>query len=93
MGEGRRGEPEVSPLSSPAEAGEVVGVDLAPVATRSRGTGRGGSDRWGGGRSACWASWLGWAEAQVVQGFLFLPSTSLFLFFNYQRRKKFIWGP
>ena len=27
----------------------MVGVDLAPVATRSRGTGRGGSDRWGGG--------------------------------------------
>ena len=39
------GEPEASPLSSPGEAGEVVGVDLAPVATRSRGTGRGGSDR------------------------------------------------
>ena len=49
MGEGRRGEPEASPLSSPGEAGEVVGVDLAPVATRSRGTGRGGSDRWGFG--------------------------------------------
>ena len=45
VGEGRRGEPEASPLSSPGEAGEVVGVDLAPIATRSRGTGRGGSDR------------------------------------------------
>ena len=45
VGEGRRGEPEGSPLSSPGEAGEVVGVDLAPVATRSRGTRRGGSDR------------------------------------------------
>ena len=41
---GERGARGVGALSSPGEAGEVVGADLAPVATRSRGTGRGGSD-------------------------------------------------
>ena len=46
----------------------------------------------GGWAGLAWASWLGWAEAQVVQGFLSLPSTSPFLFFNYQRRKMIYLG-
>ena len=71
-------------------ADEVVRRRRARVVARTVEEGEDDRGAWAG---LAWASWLGWAEAQVVQGFLFLPSTSLFLFFNYQRRKKFIWGP
>ena len=58
----RRG---VEALPTRGVAGEVVGRRRAPVAARTRGTGRGGALRGAGpARLVRWVGLLGWAEAQ-----------------------------
>ena len=75
VGEGRRGEPEASPLSSPGEAGEVVGVDLAPEQEGEGATGEGGVGRPAGPAGS------GGPKPKWGRGFLSLCFSFFFLFF------------
>ena len=76
----RRG---VEALPTRGFAGAVVGRRRAPVAARTRGTGRGGALRGAGpARLVRWVGLLGWAEAQGEARGSPTPSSFLFFFFK-----------